>query len=142
MKKFILLFVLPASLIYVFFSGLLPYTLVYDEETLNKLEHAGKEPIIADIVTCKVQDTKDLHMGAEMETAFRVKLINNTDRFVWISAIGEVFSPTGQSAGMHSKFFFLNPNAAEGLEFKTKTVFTRGGRYKCEMRYTIGRFQY
>lgn len=142
MKKFIFLFVLPASLIYVFFSGLLPYTLVYDEETLNKLEHAGKEPIIADVVTCKVQDTKNLHMGAEMETAFRVKLINNTDRFVWISAIGEVFSPTGHSDGMHSKLFFLNPNAAENVEFRSRTTYTRSGRYRCEMRYNIGRFDY
>ena len=141
MKKFIFFFVLPGSLIFLFFSGGLPYTLVSDEETLNKAKFMGDEPITAEVVTCNIQDTKNLHMGSALETTFRVKLHNHTDRFVWISTIGEVFSPTGHSAGMHSKWFILNPNASEENEFRTSTVYTRDGRYKCEMRYNIGRYQ-
>ena len=142
MKKFIFLFVLPASVLFLFLSGAAPYTLVYDAASLQRLDYEGKNPITADVVTCKVQDTKGLHMGSEMTTDFRVKLINHTDRFVLISAIGEVFAPTGQSAGMHSKMFMLNPNADENTEFRSKTTFVRGGRYKCQVRYVIGRFKY
>ena len=141
MKKFIFLFVLPAAVIYVFFSGLLPYTLVYDAAKLQKLEYPGKGPITADVVTCKVQDTKNLHMGSELVTNYRVKLINHTDRFVLISAIGELFPPAGQSASTHSKMFILDPKADETTEFTSKTTFVRGGNYKCQLRYIIGRFQ-
>ena len=142
MKKFIFLFVLPASLLALFLSGAAPYTLIHDAASLQKLEYEGKEPITADVVTCKVQDTKDLHMGSELATDFRVKLINHTDRFVLISAIGEVFAPTGQSTGMDSKMFFLNPNAADTTEFRSRTTFVRGGKYRCQIRYVIGRFKY
>lgn len=142
MKKFIFLFVLPVSVIYLFFSGALPYTLIYEEDSLNKVNFVGDKPVFANVTACKVQDTKDLYIGADMETTYRVRLINNTDRFVAISAIGEVFSPTGNSAGMHSKFFILNPNAEEEIEFTSLTTITRTGRYKCKVRYAIGRFEY
>ena len=77
-----------------------------------------------------------------MDTTFRATLKNNTDRFITISAIGEVFDPEGRSKGMHSQLFVLNPHAVEHTTFRSSTVYTSRGRYKCEMRYAIGRFKY
>jgi len=126
----------------VFFSGSLPYTLIYEQESLQGVEYSGKEPIVAEVVKCEIDDSKSLALGATFETTFKAKLRNNTDRFVAISAIGEVFDPRGRSMGMNSQLFVLNPNAAEETRFRSNTVFTTNGNYTCEMRYTVGRFKY
>lgn len=142
MKKFIIFVVLPVAAVVVFFSGALPYTLVYDEESLNKLNFAGDEPVSAEVTECEIADPGALSPGDVMDTMFRVSLKNNTDRFIAISAIGEVFDPEGRSNGMHSQLFLLNPNSMEQTTFRSSTPYTSRGRYRCEMRYAIGRFKY
>lgn len=142
MKGFLLFIGLPAAAIVIFFSGSFPYTLIYDEESLKDLRFDGKEPVSAQVVNCEVQSADRLSMGSVMETTFRATLRNHTDRFIVISAIGEVFTPEGRSNGMHSQLFILNPNAAEGTTFRSNTPYTGDGRYQCEMRYTVGRFEY
>lgn len=142
MKRFILFFGLPVAAVMIFFSGSFPYTLVYDEEALKDLKFEGKEPVSAGIVKCEIQNADSLSLGAAMETSFRAALRNHTDRFVVISAIGEVFAPTGRSSGLHSQLFVLNPNAVEETNFRSNTHYTSRGRHRCEMRYAIGRFKY
>ncbi len=142
MKGFLLYFVLPVTAIGIFFSGSFPHTLIYDEEDLRGLKFEGKEPVSAEVVNCDIQNADSLRLGAAMETTFRATLKNNTNRYVVISAIGEVFNPNGRSSGMHSKMFVLNPNAVEETTFRTSTPYTARGRYRCEMRYAIGRFKY
>ena len=142
MKGFLLYFGLPVAAVAIFFSGSFPHTLIYDEEDLKGLTYEGKEPVSAEVVNCEVQNADSLTLGAVMETTFRATLKNNTDRYVVISAIGEVFSPNGRSGGMHSQMFILNPNAVEETTFRSNTPYTVRGRYRCEMRYAIGRFKY
>jgi len=142
MKNFLVFFGIPVLAVVIFFSGSFPYTLIYDEESLRELEYAGDEPVTAEVVNCEVHDPSDLSLGAIMETTFRATLTNHTDRLVAISAIGEVFDPEGRSTAMHSQMFVLNPNAVEETTFKSGTPYTSRGRYKCEMRYAIGRFKY
>ena len=135
-------FLLFVGLIFVavmtFFSGLFPYTLVYDEESLRDLRFVGDKPVSAEVVTCKVQDTSGLFLSAPMRTTNRVGLTNHTDRFVVISAMGEVFDPKGRSAGIHSKLFVLNPNSVEETVFTSETAFAGPGKYRCKLRYAIG----
>lgn len=142
MKKFIFLVILPISLLFIFISGALPYTLIYSEASLRNAKFPGDEPITAKGMTCKIQDTKESRLGVQLETTFYGKLRNNTDRFIAISAIGEVFSAAGHSAGAHSKFFILNPNAEKEIRFRSLTLYSRTGRYKCRFRYAIGSLQY
>ncbi len=142
MKGFLLYFVLPVTAIGIFFSGSFSHTLIYDEEDLMELKFEGKEPVSAEVVKCEIQNADSLTLGAVMETTFRATLKNNTNRYVVISAIGEVFSPNGRSSGMHSQMFVQNPNAVEETTFRSSTPYTARGRYRCEMRYAIGRFKY
>lgn len=142
MKGFLLYFVLPVTAIAVFFSGSFSHTLIYDEEDLRGLKFEGKEPVSAEVVNCDIQNADSLRLGAAMETTFRATMKNNTNRYVVISAIGEVFNPNGRSSGMHSQMFVLNPNAVEETTFRTSTPYEARGRYRCEMRYAIGRFKY
>ena len=138
--KFLLFLGIPAATIAVFFSGSLPYTLIYDEESLSDASSGTEEPIAAEIVNCEVDNSGSLKPGAALNTTFKAKLRNNTDRFVAISAIGEVFDPRGRSMGMNSQLFVLSPNSSEETRFRTNTPFTTNGTYTCEMRYAIGRF--
>ena len=140
--KFLLFLGIAIAAVAVFFSGSLPYTLIYDEESLHDVKYGSEEPIAAEIVKCEVDDTKSLTPGAALNTTFKAKLRNNTDRFIAISAIGEVFDPRGRSMGMNSQLFVLNPNSSEETRFKSNTPFTTNGTYTCEMRYTVGRFEY
>ncbi len=142
MKRFLLFFGLPLAAVIIFMSGSFAYTLIYDEEALKDLKFEGKEPVSAEVVKCDVQNADSLSLGAVMETSFQAMLRNHTDRFVVISAIGEVFSPDGRSNGMHSQLFVLSPNAVEETNFRSNTPYTSRGRYRCEMRYAIGRFKY
>ncbi len=142
MKGFLLYIVLPVTAIGIFFSGSFPHTLIYEEEDLRGLKFEGKEPVSAEVVNCEIQNADSLTLGAAMETTFRATLKNNTNRYVVISAIGEVFNPNGRSSGMHSQMFVLNPNAVEETTFRSSTPYTARGRYRCEMRYAIGRFKY
>jgi len=142
MKGFLLYFGLPVAAVAIFFSGSLPHTLIYDEEDLKGLAYEGKEPVSAEVVNCEIQNVDSLTLGAVMETTFRATLKNNTNRYVVISAIGDVFSPNGRSSGMHSQMFVLNLNAVEETTFRSNTPYTARGRYRCEMRYAIGRFKY
>ena len=109
MKPFPLFVGLIFVTVMTFFSGLLPYTLVYDKESLMDLSIVGDKPVSAKVVTCKVQNTAGLFLSAPMKTTNRITLANHTDRFVVISAIGEVFDPKGRSTGIHSQLFVLNP---------------------------------
>ncbi len=102
MKGFLLYFVLPVTAIGIFFSGSFPHTLIYDVEDLRGLKFEGKEPVSAEVVNCDMQNADSLTLGAAMESTFRATLKNNTNRYVVISAIGEVFNPNGRSSGMHS----------------------------------------
>jgi hypothetical protein len=140
--KFLLFLGMAVAAVAVFFSGSMPYTLISDEESLRGVEYDGKEPIAAKVVKCEVDDTRNLTMGDALNTTFRVELQNNTNRFVTISAIGEVFDPMGRSMGMNSQLFVLNPNSTEETQFRSNTPFTVSGTYTCEMRYAIGRFEY
>lgn len=142
MKRFIVFVVLPVAAVVAFFSGSFPYTLIHDEESLRGVEFSGDEPISVEVVECTVADPGGLSLGDVMDTTFRATLKNNTNRFVAISAIGEVFDPEGRSKGMHSQLVVLNPNAVEHTTFRSGTPYTSRGRYKCEMRYAIGRFKY
>ena len=142
MKRFLLLFGLPVATIATFFSGSLPYTLVYDEESLLGLEFTGDDPVSAEVVDCEIAGLDRLSIGSTMETTFRATLTNHTDRYVVISAIGEVFDPRGRSVGMHSQMFVLSPDSREQTTFRSGTPYTSNGRYTCEMRYAIGRFKY
>ncbi len=142
MKTFIMFVVLPVAAIMIFMSGSLPYTSIYDEQSLKKLRYAGKEPVSAEVVESEVLNADDLSLGSVMETSFRATLTNHTNRFVVISAIGEIFSPNGRSSGMHSQLMILNPNATERTSFRSNTPYTDRGHYRCEMRSTIGRFDY
>jgi len=142
MKRFLILFGLPVAAIAVFFSGSFPHTLIYDEESLQDLKFAGDEPVTAEVVNCEIKDADKLSVGTVMDTTFRATLKNHTNRYIAISAIGEVFDPEGRSVGMHSQMFVLNPNAVEETTFRSGTPYTSRGRYKCEMRYAIGRFKY
>ena len=100
----------------------------------------GADPLEAEIVKCEVQDTAGLFLSAPMKTTFRVMLANHTDRFVVISTMGEVIDPKGRSTGIHSKLFVLSPNSVEENVFRSKTPFTGPGKYRCTLRYAIGRF--
>jgi len=142
MKAFLIFFGLPVAAVAIFFSGSFPNTLIYDEESLMKLDFEGKEPVSAEVITCDVQNANNLSVGSVMETSFRATLKNNTNRFVVISAIGEVFDPDKRSSGMNSQMFVLSPNAEEETHFRSNTPYTISGRYRCEMRYAIGRFKY
>jgi hypothetical protein len=139
MKPFHLIVGLPFVVIMTFFSGSLPYTLVYQEASLMDLSFEGEEPLSAGVVRCDVQDTAGLFLSAPMKTTFRVTLQNHTDRFVVISALGEVFDPKGRSAGIHSQLFVLNPDSVEENIFRSKTPYTGPGKYRCKLRYAIGR---
>lgn len=136
-----MLFVGSIVAVALFFSGSLPYTLVYDTESLEGIEHTGDEPIAADVVKCDIDDTRGLAVGDALNTTFRATLQNNTNRFVAVSAIGEVFDPKGRSMGMNSQLIVLGPNSTEGTHFRSNTPFTGNGSYTCEMRYTVGRFK-
>ncbi len=125
-----------------FFSGWFPYTLVYDKESLMDLSFVGDKPVSAEVVKCKVQNTSGLFLSAPMKTVYRVTLANHTDRFVVISAMGEVFDPKGRSAGIHSRLFVLKPNSVEETVFWSETPFAGPGKYRCKLRYAIGRFDY
>ncbi len=140
--KFLLFLGMVIAAVAVFFSGSLPYTLIYDEESLHDVKYDSDEPIAVEIVKCEVDDSKGLTPGVALDTTFKAKLRNNTDRFIAMSAIGEVFDPTGRSMGMNSQMFVLNPNSSEETQFKSNTPFTVDGTYTCEMRYTVGRFDY
>ncbi len=142
MKPFLLFVGLPFAAVMTFFSGLFPYTLVYDEESLMDLSIVGDKPVSAEVVTCKVQDTAGLFLSDPIKTVFLLTIANHTDRFVTISAMGEVFDPKGRSAGIHSQLFVLNPNSVEETVFRSKTPFTGPGKYRCKLRYAIGRFDY
>lgn len=137
-----ILFGLPVTAIIVFFSGSLPHTLIYDEESLAKLKFSGDEPVSAEVVVCEIKNADKLSRGATMDTTFRATLKNHTNRYVVISAIGEVFDPGGRSVGMNSQILVLNPDAEEQTTFRSNTPFTIPGTYTCEMRYAIGRFKY
>lgn len=141
MQRFLVIFVLPIAAVLLFFSGSLPYTLIYDEATLREADFTGDEPVSAEVVTCEVENAQDLDLGDVLETSFRATLRNNTDRFVVVSAIGEVFDPDGRSRGMHSQMMILNPESVEATTFRSSLPFMKSGRYKCEMRYAIGRFK-
>lgn len=140
--KFLLFLGMVIAAAAVFFSGSLPYTLIHDEESLQDVEYDGEEPIEAEVVTCEVDDTRSLRPGDALNTTFKAELRNNTDRFITISAIGEVFDPMGRSMGMNSQLFVLNPKSSEETQFKSNTPFTTNGTYTCEMRYAVGRFKY
>ena len=140
--KFLLYLGIAIAAVVTFFSGSLPYTLVSDQESLQGVEFSGEEPIAAEIVECKIDDSKSLKPGATFETEFRARLRNNTNRFVAISTIGEVFDPRGSSMGMNSQLLVLNPNSAEETRFTMLKPFTTSGHYTCDMRYTVGRFEY
>ncbi len=140
--KFLLFLGMVIAAVAVFFSGSLPYTLINDEESLQSVEYDGEEPIAAEVVKCEVDDTRSLSIGDALNTTFRAELQNNTNRYVTISAIGEVFDPSGRSMGMNSQLFVLSPNSTEETQFKSNTPFTVSGNYTCEMRYAIGRFKY
>ncbi len=142
MNPFLWLVGLIFAVVMTFFSGLLPYTLVYDKESLMDLSVVGDKPLSAKVVTCKVQDTAGLFLSAPMKTTNRITLANHTDRFVVISAIGEVFDPKGRSAGIHSKIFVLSPESVEENTFRSKTPYTGPGKYRCKLRYAIGSFDY
>ncbi len=140
--KFLLFLGITIAAVAIFFSGSLPYTLIYDEESLHDVKYSSEKPIAAEIVKCEVDDTKSLTRGAALTATFKAKLRNNTDRFIAISAIGEVFDPRGHSMSMNSQLFVLNPNSSEETRFKSHTPFIINGTYTCEMRYTVGRFDY
>lgn len=138
--KFLLFVGVPIAAVVLFFSGSLPYTLIYDEESLQSVGYSGGEPVVVEIVKCEVDDASRLDLGAALNTTFRAKLRNNTNRFIAISAIGEVFDPRGRSMGMNSQLIVLNPGSSEETQFRSNTPFTGDGRYTCDMRYAIGRF--
>ena len=140
--KFLLFLAAVGAAIAVFFSGSMPYTLIYDEESLRDVQSGSEEPIAAEVVKCEVDDATSLRPGAALNATFTAQIRNNTDRFIAISAIGEVFDPRGRSMSMNSQMFVLNPNSSEETRFRSNTPFTTDGIYTCEMRYTIGRFEY
>jgi hypothetical protein len=140
--KFLLFLGLVGAAVAVFFSGSLPYTLIYDEDSLRDVTSGSEEPIEAEVVRCDVDDTNSLKPGAALNATFKTELRNNTDRYVAISAIGEVFDPRGRSMSMNSQLFVLSPNSSEETRFMSRTPFTTAGTYTCEMRYAIGRFDY
>ncbi len=140
--KFLLFLVVLIAAVAVFFSGSLPYTLIYDVESLRDVKSGSEEPIAAEVVKCEVDDANSLTPGAALNATFTAKLRNNTDRFIAISAIGEVFDPRGHSMSMNSQLFVLNPNSSEETRFKSHTPFIINGTYTCQMRYTVGRFDY
>ena len=62
MKPFLLLVGLIFAAVMTFFSGLLPYTLVYDEESLMDLSIVGDKPVSAEVVTCnRAMACRQLH---------------------------------------------------------------------------------
>lgn len=140
MKNFLVFFGLPVVAVILFFSGSLPYTLIYDEASLNEAGFTGDEPVSVDVVRCEIQNAGDLRLGDLLDTSFRASLTNHTDRFVVVSAIGEVFDPAGRSSAMHSQMMILSPNATEETSFRSRTPYSRQGSYRCEMRWAIGRF--
>ena len=137
--KFLLYLGMAIAAVALFFSGSLPYTLVNDPESLQGVKYSGEEPIAAEVVECEIDDTRSLGRGATFATTFNARLRNNTDRFVAMSTIGEVFDPSGNTIGMNSQMLILNPNSAEETRFKLNAPFTTNGHYTCELRYTVGR---
>lgn len=140
--KFMLYLGSAIAAVSLFFSGSLPYTLINDQESLHGVAYVGEEPIAAETVKCKIDDANSLMRGATFKTAFRVKLRNNTNRFVVISTIGEVFDPSGHSLDVNAQMFVLNPNSSEETRFQSNATFTTNGNYSCDMRYTVGRFKH
>ena len=37
----------------LFFSGSVPYSLIYDRQSLQGVEYSGKEPLVAEVVRCE-----------------------------------------------------------------------------------------
>lgn len=141
MKKLFFLVILPISLLFVFISGYFPYTLIFNGSSLKNAKFTAAEAVTAQAMRCQVQDTKGSQRGIRLETTFSGNLRNNTDRFIAISAIGEVFSATGQLADAESEFFVLFPKAARQIQFTSTTVYSRTSGYKCKLRYAIGSVQ-
>ena len=139
--KFLLYLGIAIAAVALFFSGSLPYTLVNDPESLQGVKHSGEGPIAAEVVECEIDDTRTLGRGATFETTFNARLRNNTDRFVAMSTIGEVFDPGGNPIAMNSQMFVVSPESAEETRFKLNAPFTTNGHYTCELRYTVGRFK-
>ena len=139
--KLLLFIVISIAAAAVFFSGSLPYTLVYDQTSLQGIEFEGDEPLTAEVVECKIDDKRSYARGATFETTFTARLRNNTSRFVAVSAIGEVFDPSGSPLRMNSRLLVLSPEASEETRFRLNSTFTTNGHYGCEMRYTVGRFK-
>ena len=140
MKIFLLFVVFPFVGIMTFFSGALPYTLIRDEASLVDLGSGDQKPLSAMVVRCELPDTAGLRLGSPMKTTFRMKFANRTNRFVAISALGEVFDPKGRSGSIHSKLFVLSPNAVEEKIFRSRSRFSVHGKYRCTLRYAIGGF--
>lgn len=142
MRRFLILFGLPVTAVIVFFSGSLPHTLIYDEESLQDVKFTGDAPVTVELKGCEIEDTGRLARGATLDTTFNATFKNHTNRYIVISAIGEVFDPGARSMGMNSQLLVLNPDAVEKTTFRSLTPFTIAGTYTCEMRYAIGRFKY
>ena len=130
MKSLLLFVGVPIGAFLFFLSGSAPYTLIYDEETLSNASFTGDEPVTVDDFVCEVQDADSVMIGDVLSTTFSVTFKNNTDRFVVVSALGEVYAPKG-SAGIHSQMMILSPESTERTSFRSNTPHTGPGRYTC-----------
>lgn len=138
--KFLLYLGLAIAAVAIFFSGSLPYTLIYDQQSLQGVKYSGEEPLAAEVLGCKIDESRSMAPGATFETTFEARLRNNTDRYLAVSTIGEVNDPGGNPISMTSRMLVLSPDSAEEARFTLKAVFTTTGNYTCDMRYTVGRF--
>ncbi|MEL7187741.1 MAG: hypothetical protein AAFN50_15100 [Pseudomonadota bacterium] len=138
MKFFLYLGVVVVA-VSLFFSGSLPYTLIYDQESLQGVEHTGDEPITEEVIECDIDGSRSLGPGATFKTTFNVRLRNNTNRYVAMSLTGEVFDSGGSPISNDARMVVLSPNSAEELAYTLNSTFTVSGRYTCELRYTIAR---
>jgi hypothetical protein len=49
-------------------SGSFPHTLIYDDESLQKLQFAGDEPLSVEVVDCEIGGADQLSLGDTMDT--------------------------------------------------------------------------
>lgn len=139
--KFLLYLGIAIAAVVLFFSGSLPYTLIYDQQSLQDVKHSGEEPIAAEVVECDIDDSRSLGRGATFKTTFNARLRNNTDRFIAMSTNGQVFDSGGSPISSNSRMFVLNPNSFEEVAFTLNASFTTSGHHTCELRYTVGQFK-
>jgi hypothetical protein len=122
-------------LVAVFFSGAVPYSLIYDIKDADKL--GMEKPLTDSDIQCEIDKTEGYQPGQTISGEFSINLTNHSNRFMLAHVEGEILPPKGYG-GIHYKKVFLSPGETQYVNFRSTTKYVGDGRYQCEVRYNIG----